>query len=958
MNNYILNPSFRPLFFFLLLSSGLNYLCAQEASEKKEDSLQLSLEKTRDQEEVMPGALFQLGKSSSTAAVSSTSGEILYKTPVANLSNTLYGLLPGLTVSQGSGEPGKDAANLKIRGVGSYNYGDYAVFVDGFQTTFNYLEYLSPAEIESFSILKDAAALAPFGMKGANGVIWVTTKKGTPGKMNVKLQARTGFQEPINLNKPVGSYDYARLYNEAISNDNGRIWSPVYSETQLEEYKNGTGINTSWYDEVLSKGSAFTTTDASISGGNDGARYFVMMSYMKDQGLYNVNDDDTHANANLEQFNLRANLDFSLFEIFEGKVNIGGRTEDRSYPNYESSALWENLSRYPSNIYPARNEDGTFPGTNTYPDNPLASINELGYISNHDRSLQANFNLKEKLDFITPGLYLSEAVSFSTWTRGTYNVTRNYSRIIDNEPQTTDRNSSYSIHDDRGTNQWKWTQFQGQVGYERTFGIHGFTGAVNYWNSMRIVDADRNGAAGVNIEYAFQNLGGRFHYEYDKRYAAEFGFSYSGSDNFAEGNRFGFYPAISVAWNISNESFLEKNERFNFLKLRASAGKTGYDSFSGGRYLYQQYYNYGASYLTGTGEPSSNWGLSPNYIPNPDIFAEESFKYNIGLDAKAFNSLNITLEGFLDKRSNIVTPDESMLAVFGANPPFRNLGEVTTKGFETKIIFHNQVGTFRYQIGGQASYNINKINYMAEVPPATPTAARTGRSIGVPFGYEAIGFYDVEDFDNEGNLRTDLPTQNFGELQPGDIRYRDINGDNIVDERDVVEIGDAYLPKLNYAFNFNAEYAGLDLRVILQGMAGRNVNLLDARTQVVAFQDFGNVHELARERWAYYPEEGIDTRSTATYPRLSTLDNKNNYRNSTFWIKNGNFLRLRNFELGYSLPDGLTNNLKLSDARFFLNAINFFTWSPFLKEYNIDPETMTGYPALKSFNAGFTLNFN
>jgi len=904
-----------------------------------------------------PTALFESDKVSSTAAISSVSGEVLSKTPVANISNTLYGLLPGLNVLQGTGEPGNDRAYLWIRGIGSYNYEDYAIFVDGFQTTFNYLQYLSPTEIDNISVLKDAAALAPFGMKGANGIIWVTTKRGQSGKSNIQVQARYGFQSPIKINEPLGSYDYASLYNEAVSNDNGGVWSPVYSDNQLEEYRNGRGVNTRWYDEVLKNHGYFSKIDATFSGGGKAAKYFVSLGYMNNQGLYNVKNDDQHSNAGLEQFNLRTNLDFTISRIFEGKVDLGGRTEDRSYPNFNGSALWNNLAKYPSNIYAPMNEDGTWAGTNAYPDNPLASIRELGYFSTHDRTLQANFTLKENLDFLTPGLYVSESASFSTWNRGTYKVSKNYARFLNGVQQTPDQNTNYSIYDDYGTNQWNWYQFQGQVGYSRDFGKSHLTSAINYLWYTHNVDANQNGASGLNMKYGYQNLGGRVHYNYDHRYSAEFGFAYSGSDNFDKDNRYVFYPSLSAAWILSNESFLKGNSIVNLAKLRVSAGKSGYDIFSGGRYLYQLYYTYSRSYPTGNGNPSWNGGITPAYTPNPDISAEESMKYNIGTDIQLFNSLDITVDAFLDKRSKIITADHSLMAVFGANPPYRNIGKVTNKGLEASVLFSDQVGKFKYQIGGMAFYHSNKIDYMAEIPPVTPNAAQTGRSIGTLFGYQALGFYDISDFDNEGNLKVGEAIPQFGAVQAGDIKYKDINGDKKVNELDMVAIGNNFLPKWIYSLMTKEEYKGFDFSLLFQGVTGKDVNLLDASNQTVAFRDNGNVYALALERWAYYPDEGIDTRQSATYPRLSTLDNSNNYRNSTFWIKNGAFLRLRNVELGYTFPIFAMNKRGASSMRFFINGVNLFTWSPLMKNYDIDPETMTGYPALKSINCGFTINF-
>lgn len=904
------------------------------------------------------GDMLTLQRQSSTSSVVTVSGDILQKTPTANLHNTMYGLFPGMHIGQGSGEPGYDGAWLTIRGIGSYNYGSYTIYVDGFQTNSSFLQYLTPAEIESVSILKDAAALSTFGMKGANGVIWVETKRGKVGKPQVKLQVRTGLQQALHITKPLGSYDYASLYNEAISNDNGRIWNPHYSQSQLNDYRTGKGINTDWYDQVLRNSTPFCAADASFSGGIDAAKYFVMVNFTRSQGLYDTKTDDTHSNARLQQFNVRSNFDFKLFQIFEGKVDLGGRIEDRRYPGYNGSNLWSNLERYPNNIYPVRNENGSWTGTAVYPDNPLASITELGYFSTRDRNLQANFSLKEKLDFLTPGLYLMEAVSFNNWTRGSYNVTKNYARFIGTEQQTTDKNTNYGISDDWGTNQWTWIQLKATAGYDKQIGLHKISAAASYLQYVYNVDANQNGQGGVNNKYAYQNISGRFNYTYNNKYVGEFGFAVSGSDNYKKGNRYGFYPTLSGAWVMSNEDFLKDSPVVNLLKVRASVGKIGYDGFEGRRYLYEQYYQWNGSYPTGNGNPSWHGGLVPAYTATPDIFAEKSLKYNVGVDTRLFGGLSLTADAFIDKRSGIVSQDFSMSDVYGMEAPYKNIGKVTTSGFEANLQYTDKVGALRYSIGGNVSYFKDKIDYMAELTPASPYAWQTGNSIGSQFGYQATGFYDITDFNADGSLKDSNPFPTFGEVQPGDIKYKDLNGDKRIDDRDKLRIGQSDCPNLTYALTAEAEYKGLDFRVLFQGAASRDVNIMNAaRNKVIAFENNGNVYDIAQGRWAYYPKQNIDTRQYATYPRLSTQNNNNNYLNSTFWMKNGQFLRMRNIELGYNFPKETLKKLRLTQVRVFVSGVNLLTWSPLLKDYDMDPESLSGYPALKSYNIGITVGF-
>ncbi len=897
------------------------------------------------------GTLVTIPKESSTISYASVSGENLLKMPSTNFTNSLFGWLPGLTVLQGSGEPGAGDAYLTIRGLGSYNYPQPTIFIDGYQSD---LIYLSPSEIESVTILKDAAALAPLGMKGAHGVIWITTKRGMEGKPVIGVEFQTGLQKPTILSKPLSATEYAYLYNEAYSNDLGRVWNDYY------KIPGDIKSNTDWFDQVLKNSGFLNREDVTIRGGSATTKYFVLLGHAKSSGLYKVSNDDSHSNAKFEQFTVKANLDFSMLKFFEGRVNIGGRIEDRSNPNYSTANLWKNLESYPNIIYNPQNANGSYPGTSTYPDNPYASVQALGLKTMHDRTLTANFDLKEKLDFILPGLYINQGVSLSSWTRGTRSVSRNYTRLINGVPQTTDRDSNYEVQDDYGTNQWNRLQFQLGAGYVRNFGNSTLTTAVNYLQYQYHVDANRNSKAGLNMDYAFQNIGGRIHYNWKNRYAAELGFSLSGSDNYEKGNRFGFYHALSFAWNVFSEKYPATNPNINLLRLRASVGTTGNDQYNGERYLYQKYYSSfgGGGFATGNDDPRWHNSIGLRNVPNPDIFAEKGYKYNIGIDSKFFSKLGVTIDAFLNKHEGIVSPDYSLSAVFGATPPYKNIGKVTNKGFEVATNYTSSIGKFNYSVGLNASYAINKIDYMAEYDALSESSAQTGKAIGTRFGYDAIGFYDITDFDANGDLISSLPKPSFGSVMPGDVKYRDTNGDGIVNQFDKVEIGKGFLPTLTYAGTINIAYQGFDLGLLVQGIQGREVNLLDdARLKTIAFENNGNVYEIAKNRWAYYPDKGIDTRSSATYPRLSLLSNNNNYQPSTLWIKKADYVRVRYIEIGYNLPQNVIQNAGLNKVRIYLNATNPFTASSLMSDYDLDPEVLSGYPALKSVTMGVSLKF-
>ncbi|RZK60706.1 MAG: SusC/RagA family TonB-linked outer membrane protein [Pedobacter sp.] len=911
-----------------------------------------------------PGRLFKTTKINSTAAVSTVYGETLYKTPTMNLMNTLYGRLPGLTVNQGSGEPGYDDASLGIRGVGSFgrlsNSGlnTYKVFIDGFETNSNNFSYLSAAEIESVSILKDAAALATFGMRGSNGVIYVITKRGKVGKPTITFQTRTGLQRAVNIYKPLNSFEYATLYNQANSNDKGNIWTPTYSPAQLQGYQNGTLPDVDWYAEVLKKQSPYTDADLNFNGGDENARYNIVLNYANQQALYDVKQTDATSNSVIKRYNLRSNLDFKMFNIFEAKVDIGGRLEDRKAPNYSGGSLWQNLARYPSNIYQVKDgPTGNYSGTSLYPDNPVASLNSLGWFSSHRRILQGNFSLKERLDELVPGLYLSQAYSFNSYSQSNYSKTADYPRYFNGLPG----GPTNVLVPLRATGlapggQQDWKQLMATVGYEQAFGKHQLISAINYHQS----DYRGDGEASSYI-YHYQNVSGRANYNYDERYTAEFGFSYFGADGYAPGNRWGFYPALSASWVVSNEDFLKQNKIISLLKIRASAGKSGgmdSETQNSGRFLYQQYYNNSGTFYTGNASVAGNTGLTQTTLANPDIFAEKSMKYNIGAEISLFKKLDLAVDVFLDKRSGIITRDNSIPGFYGAVNRFANLGEVTNKGFEATASFSDKVGGFGYTVFGSASFNKNNIDYMAEIPLPYDYNQQTGRPIGTTIGLVATGFYQLSDFNANGTLKSGIASPAFGVVQPGDLRYQDLNADNIVDEKDVTAIGKSIFPTLTYSFGTNFNYRGFDASALFQGISGSSVNILGAAgTQVQAFVGNGNAYSIAQGAWAYYPDQGIDTRATATYPRLTTAANNNNYRTSSFWQKSRDFLRLRNVELGYTFSTGVVKSLGISNLRIYVNAVNPLSWSSLQRDYHFDPETLSGYPALKSFNTGLSVTF-
>lgn len=902
-----------------------------------------------------------------TGAISTASGDQLYKTENANLSNTFAGAFNGLAVMQGSGELGNNTAKWLVRGMGSYGVGSWStakIFVDGFEVNKEYMSAISPAEIEKVEVLKDAAALALYGERGANGVIRITTRRGVEGRPTVSARVRYGLQAPASLQKPLGSYEFASLYNQAVSNDNGMVWTPAYSQSQLDAYKNGTGVDVDWYGQAMRSFGQFRDADVILNGGSKDARYNVNLDYLGNSGLLSAKNSDAARNLGYDRFNIRANLDFNVLKIFEVRFDMGGRIEMLHRPNYAVSSLFGDLARYPSNIYDVYDdaERTHLSGTAVYPNNPYASVNELGWYSYKGRSLQTNLAVRERLDMIARGLYLEEAVSLYSYTLSTYSKTKDYARWFGGTTTTTNQTTNLTASGYGSGGMQDWKQGRVTLGYDKTEGPHYVSAALNGYVSAY------KGDGYFSYKYNTLNLNGYVKYDYDHRYILEAAFSEFGNDAYAPGHRWAFYPTGSFAWVISNEDFL-KGSAFSLLKLRASAGLSGFsdsgstsvlaDYSSNGRYLFKDYYTYSyiGSFYTGATNPAWQSTLVPMFVPNEDVHAEKSLKFNVGLDARV-GGLSLTADAFLDKRSDILTLDNSLMGYYGKQYSFSNIGRMTNKGVELEMAYEGGSGDFGYRIFGSAAYTHNTVDYMAEVTPANAFSAATGRPYGTYIGLVADGFYDIDDFDDAGNLVSGIALPAFGAVQPGDVKYLDLDKNGIVDQNDVTKIGRSWVPEWNFAFGGKVSYKGFDLECLFQGMAGVSANLLDNWTQTVAFVDNGNAYPIAKGAWAYYPTEGIDNRANATYPRLTTQGNSNNYRASSLWIKDASFLKLRNVELGYTFASKDPDKAGVKAFRCFVNGQNLLTFSPLLKEWGRNPENLSGlYPTLKSFNAGIAITF-
>lgn len=894
---------------------------------------------------------YRLAESLSTA-----DSEDIRKASNSSLTNSLVGLLPGLTTMQTSGETGANSPTLYIRGNASLHDNTVLVLVDGIECAYDQITW---SEVDKVTLLKDASALAIYGQRGANGVLLITTKRGyVSDKPVVTFNAQYGGQQAVTLPSFAGLDDYVVLYNEARANDG---LSQYFSDDVLNGYANNLDPylypNVNWYDNMLNPISQQMQYDLTFRGGNNVVKYFLMLGVNNEQGLY-AGLDPTHtinSNLNNTRYSVRSNIDVNVTSMFTVSLDVSARLFNKYQPNVETSTLWKSMSLYTP--FPAKTPTGEWASKSGSVTNPEAAMHMAGYQSYHSRELSESLLLRHKLDFVTKGLAVFAKASFSSWFKTNYNKTREYATYeisLASGTPGVDPVYDYMMRGKDGDftisqkSYWQWNRMNVEAGfdYDRSFGAHDISALLMYYQDLYRTNGERTA-------FAQQRILGRVNYTYDDRYIAEFTASYSGSDNFAPGKKFGFFPAGALGWVISNEEFLKDNKVLSFLKLKASTGLSGNDRLAGlSRFGYDQYWTTGSGITVG-GETTSNLGsMVEGMLANPNLTWEKSFLSNVSIEAQLWNRLSLGLDLFYEDRYDILVSAEGIYPSYiGASLPYTNDGEVVNRGAEFQIQWNDKIGKVEYFLGGNIAFARNKVINKNEEPRANDYRWETGHPVGTPFGLICLGFYTEADFDEQGNLLEGQPIPLFGDVQPGDLKYQDLNGDNYIDELDMTKVGLPSLPELNYAFTYGVSYAGFDFSMLWQGVGRRSVYLTG--NAVVPFLDNARISNWAATgRWT--PENA----DNATFPRLTTLSSDNNYRTSTFWMRDGSFLRLRNVELGYSFPYRWIKGAKLTKLRLYLNGTNLFTFQK-MNDVDMDVEMMTinNYPITKSYNVGLKIEF-
>ncbi|MFT3903015.1 MAG: TonB-dependent receptor [Niabella sp.] len=900
-----------------------------------------------------------------TGATSSISAEAIRTVPTANVQNTLQGRLPGFFSQQRSGQPGKDASDFFIRGVSSLNPDGNKplIIVDDIEYTYEQLAQINVNEIENITILKDASTTAVYGIKGANGVLIVTTRRGILGRPKINARVEGGSQTPVTKLKFLNSYQTALLENEAYTNDG---LNPPFTGKDLEHFRTGDDPyghpDVNWYKAIFKPYSLQTNANVDISGGNDIARYFVSGGAFSQNGaLRDFSDPRNEVNTNyyFRRYNFRSNLDIRASKSLSVRLDVTTRFGDVNQPHAQNivSEIYNFKKTRPYSA-PFLNPNGSY-AYDRYNQDNLATLNarlaNSGYSREKRADLNVLFGVNEKLDMITQGLSLMARVAYSSIEANTRHLFRggpmdgysppSYNYNPEDGSYTLDSRGKYQLDGYAllgSTDAYnKSVNMLGQLNYDRTFKSHHFTSLLLF---NRQSSTDQKGASVPN---KFQGYSFKVGYDYQQKYLADVNIGYNGSDRFKSDKRYGLFPAFSLGWNINKENFFKVQE-ISLLKLKASYGEVGSDAVVGNRYLYyQKYENNIGGYVFGESDAKNYPGIYEGDLGNTHVGWEKAKKFNVGIDLNMFEDrFSLTIDYFRDTRYDQLITRGSVSQILGVGTARFNMGKVRNRGFDGILAYRNNVGDFNYSITGVFSYAKNKILFQDEAMPAFPWLMRTGHPIGQPFGYTYIGFYkDQDDIDNSAKPRVPV--------QPGDLKYKDLNNDGIIDEYDMGPIGKPNLPNTTAGITLGASYKGFSVSVLVQGSF--NYSFYVTGTGIEPFQSqFQPIHEL---RWT------PDNPDNAKFPRLTTNSGSVNSPAaypSTFWMIDASYIRLKTVDLAYQLPSRVLP-MKLNNARIYLSAYNLLTFKNY-DLYQQDPEVTSNtagdaYMNQRVINLGLQIGF-
>ena len=954
----------------------------QEVTVPAKGNLKITLTAKPDvMQDIVVTAYGKQAKITVTGSVASVNMSDMH-TPVPNLSNALAGKVAGVISVQSSGEPGYDNSTFTIRGIGTFtkdNANTPLIIVDGVQRddvnssyggSFNNID---PEDVASISLLKDASSTAMYGAKGANGVLIITTKRGVAGKPKISLKAETGLTGFTKRPEMLDGVSYMQLYNEARTNMG---LTSFYTDEQIQKTASGLDPylypNVNWVDKVYGKYASLTNANMNVSGGGEAVRYFLSGSFYNQVGPYNVKKmNDFNPNLSFKRYDFRTNLDVNVTRTTLLQLNLDAMLVNARYPGIAAGRLWY-LSYATTPVgFPVNYPDGKWAGpVNNGGNNPLNEVQNNGYSSEFRPTVQSVFTLTQKLDVITKGLSAYGRFSFDSY--GEFDNRRSHlndlflatSRDEDGDLIYTQTRVGKEFLDySQSATGERVMYLEGNLNYDRSFGDHHFGGMILYNMRNRLVSTAGNAIS--SIPYRNQSLAGRLNYAYNNKYLLELNAGYTGSENFEEGKRFGLFPSVSGGWVISKEKFFDGlSNIFSLLKLRASYGVVGNDNIGGAGSRFPYLTQMGGGGGTGFGlNGGSVGGTTENIIGVEALTWERSYKTDIGLELGLFNKLSITADYFTDRRKDILISRQTLASIAGYKGAqvFANLGEALNRGVDGNIEYNDQIGKVGLRLYGNVTYAVNKIVYQDEPEKKYAYQRGTGHMFGEFTGYIADGLFIDE---NDVSSR---PAQQFGVVAPGDVRYQDQNGDNVIDASDWVYLGKSWFPKWLYGAGFAVSYHNFDLSTLFQGIADVGIMANGSYIPgdgwgvdgvgVIPFSGIGqypnNTMSIVKDRWT-----ADDPRQDAYYPRITIANlGDNNYLSSSRWLKDGSYLRLKQASLGYNFSTEKMKSYGFSSLYLYLSGQNLLTFSKF-KLW--DPELGSNgakYPIARMFTFGIRALF-
>lgn len=863
-----------------------------------------------------------------------------------NVLNILSGKAPGLNVSQVPTEPGRSATVLNIRGL-SRSATDNAplIIIDGIERP---LEDLTPEEIESITVLKDATSKILYGPKAVNGVLLVKTKRGIKYKRDRQFNIEFGAQTPVRMPEYLNSADYATMYNQARINDG---LSPYYTQTDIDGYRMGT--NPVLYPDVdfhklcLNDHMSYRKAIAQFRGGNESAQYYVNATYAGYGGYEAVGKNNTS-----NKFNLRVNLDYKVNDWLKAFVDIAGQMEFYTTNYMSADKLFSRLSSHRPNAYPIKFSDPGNPGTEIYGamenanlsssrENIYAEMALGGSKENTVRKGQTNIGFDLSLDRYVKGLSAKAYVTFDVYNYlvvgknenfSSYRPIFNENSLIGKELLTVEKKVSDKSR--IADQMYRNYGYFGQLSYDRTFQ------AKHQLKSDLVIFQSRRENLGSSQDDVNRTFALRTNYVYNKKWIAELDMAVMGSSRFTKGNRYGYFPTVGVAWIASEEKFLKDKEWLDFLKIKASTGLLGTDNYFD-FFLFESRWNTSQSTHFGPKLEEDVNTSTLVHVGNPDLTWEKSFEINIGAEASFLNCLTADFNYFNNYRYDILTPTTSFSSINGGELMYRNYGSVRNQGVELALEYSGNIGKLHYSIGGNTIWSKAVYEKTDDMEGLSSNRKKEGKPVDTRFGLIAEGLF------KSGDEIAAHPVQYFGPVQIGDVKYANINNDHHINENDMLPIGNEY-PRFQFGLNINLAYKGFELSLSGSGMAQYDIYLNNSYYWMREDQKYSTF-----VKNYFNPSTG-----EGKFPRLTTQQNQNNYRSSSLWMRSGNFFKLRDAMLSYSLPQNITNKMTLKQVKLFVRGSNLFTISS-IKD--LDPEYIdagvTGYPFFRSFTGGINVVF-